>query len=156
MFNNAVFSESRDHRYALWRIWDNKIPYVLFIGRNPSYADELSNDRTVNKCISYAGAWGYGGVCLGNLFSFVTPDLRKLKEAPVPVDPENDRWLETLARNAGVVIAAWGNEGSYRGRDKEVLSLVPNVHVLMINKSGHPSHPLYSKIDLIPKPLEAL
>jgi hypothetical protein len=154
MFNNAVFSESRDHRFALWRIWDNRIPYAMFIGRNPSHSDELRNDRTLNKCIAYAKTWGYGGVCLGNLFSFVASGLRELKEAPAPVDPENDRWIEMLARNAGVVIAAWGNSGSFRGRDKEVLHLLPNVHVLTRNKSGQPSHLLYSKIDLIPKPLD--
>ena len=52
MFDNiiksdALFSKDRVYRYALWRIWDLKKPKVLFIGLNPSTADEIKNDPTI-------------------------------------------------------------------------------------------------------------
>lgn len=44
MQKSAVFSEWRKYRYSLKRIWDDQKPYVLFIGLNPSTADEESDD----------------------------------------------------------------------------------------------------------------
>ena len=32
LLSNAKFSNDRIYRYALWRIWDNQLPKVLFIG----------------------------------------------------------------------------------------------------------------------------
>ena len=46
--SGAIFSGTREHRYCLWRVW-NTPAYrkVLFIGLNPSTADEVSNDTEV-------------------------------------------------------------------------------------------------------------
>jgi len=42
----------------------------MFIGLNPSTADETSDDPTLTRCINYAKYWGFGGVCMANLFAF--------------------------------------------------------------------------------------
>ena len=69
--SDAIFSPDRIHRYGLWRIWDDALPKVLFIGLNPSTADELKNDPTIRRCIGYAKDWGYGGYIMGNIYCFV-------------------------------------------------------------------------------------
>ena len=60
-FPPAIFSRCRTYRYTLWREWDlfNK-NYAMFIGLNPSTADEVNNDPSVRRCIDYANAGGMG------------------------------------------------------------------------------------------------
>jgi hypothetical protein len=70
----AIFSDCRKYRFALRRNWDESKPYVMFIGLNPSTADEIENDPTINRCISYARSWGYGGLFMANLFAFRATD----------------------------------------------------------------------------------
>ena len=76
--SDAVFSPDRLHRYGLWRIWDDDLPKVLFIGLNPSTADELKNDPTIRRCIGYAKDWGYG--CL--LYTSPSPRDATLSRMP--------------------------------------------------------------------------
>jgi hypothetical protein len=151
MKNTAEFSVCRKYRYALWRTWDDSKSYALFICLNPSTADEINNDPTVTRCINFAKSWGYGGICMANLFAFRATEPSKMKSQLEPIGRDNNQWLIKLAREAGVVVAAWGNDGGYLGRSKEVSSLVPNLHFLKLNKSGEPSHPLYLSAELTPQ-----
>ncbi|GHX72979.1 hypothetical protein VCSRO16_3593 [Vibrio cholerae] len=70
MKNTAELSKCRKYRYALWRTWDSDKPFAMFIGLNPSTADEKNDDPTLRRCINFAKSWGYGGVCMANLFAF--------------------------------------------------------------------------------------
>ena len=153
MKNTATFSECRKYRYALWRTWDTSKPYLMFVGLNPSTADEKTDDPTVTRCINYAKSWGYGGVCMVNLFAFRATEPNVMKAASEPVGKDNDDWLKKLANEAGLVVAAWGNDGSYMDRSKKIRELLPNLHCLKINKSGEPAHPLYQKATQLPKKL---
>ena len=54
----AKFSKCRKYRYTLWRTWDNSKPKVMFLGLNPSTADEVNNDPTVTRCINYSKSSG--------------------------------------------------------------------------------------------------
>lgn len=143
MKSDAKFSECRQYRYALWRLWDESKPYVMFVGLNPSTADETTDDPTINRCIDFAKSWGYGGLCMTNLFAYRSTDPANLRTTQDPIGPDNDNWLKELAKNAGVVVAAWGNDGAYLGRSKEVTSTIKNLKCLKINKTGEPAHPLY-------------
>ena len=125
----------------------------MFIGLNPSTADETKDDPTITRCINYAKAWGYGGVCMANLFSFRATKPKVMLDAADPVGKENDRWLVELSGKAGLVVAAWGNTGSYMRRSQQVRRILPNLHCLKLNKSGEPAHPLYLKASLRPMPL---
>ena len=140
---SAEFSPCRDYRYSLWRWWDKSKGYALFIGLNPSTADETNDDPTVRRCINFAKKWGYGGLCMANLFAVRSPYPWFIKCAHNPVGPENNKHLEKVAKDADVVIAAWGNDGSYMDRDDEVKKLFPNMMCLKKNKNGSPGHPLY-------------
>ncbi len=154
MNTSAHFSRCRRYRFALWRVWDASAPYAMIIGLNPSTADETANDPTITRCINFARSWGYGGVCVVNLFAYKATYPRDLKAAADPVGRSNDAWLRKLAKGAGVVVAAWGNDGAYLGRSHRVRAMIPDMHCLRMNRSGEPAHPLYLKADLRPMPMD--
>jgi len=148
----ATISPCGLYRYELWRIW-SMLPAVMFIMLNPSTADGSKDDATIRKCMAYARRWGYGSLCVANLFAYRATDPRDMKAAEDPVGPDNDETLRSLAAGAGLIVAAWGAHGSYQGRDAVVLAMLPKVWCLHQTKSGAPGHPLYLPGDATPKPL---
>ena len=147
---DARFSLCRQYRYILWRIWDESRPLVMFIGLNPSTADETKNDPTINRCINYSKSWGYGGLYMTNLFAFRATKPVDMKKAKDAIGPDNDKWLVKIAQKADIVIAAWGNHGRYLNRSETVVKMLSNLYYLKLNQSGEPAHPLYLKADLNP------
>lgn len=153
MDRKTVLSPCRAYRYSLWREFDRlENGYVMFIGLNPSTADEVNDDPTIRRCIAYAKSWGFGALCMTNLFAFRATKPADMVAAADPVGPDNDGHLVHLARNASIVVAAWGTNGTHRGRDAAVRSLVPTLHCLKKTRAGHPGHPLYLSADLAPMP----
>lgn len=140
---SAIFSPDRKYRYALQRIWNPSLPVVMFIGLNPSTADEICDDPTVTRCQNYARDWGYGGLYMTNLFAYRSTDPQALFTAPNPVGDETDAYIKKLSHKAGIVVAVWGNHGSHLSRSKAVLTMLEKPHYLKLNKSGEPAHPLY-------------
>lgn len=96
-----AFSEDRAFRYTLWREWDvdsltgcaDDLPhghqFAQFIGLNPSTADETRDDPTIRRCIGFAKLWGYGALCMTNLFAFRATKPRDMRQAADPIGPEN-------------------------------------------------------------------
>lgn len=153
MITTATFSKCRKYRFALERIWDTSKGYVMFIGLNPSTANETENDPTIIRCINFAKSWGYGGVCMTNLFAYCATQPDDMKAQNSPIGADNDMWLSKIAKDASVVVAAWGNDGAYLGRSKEVKNIIFDLHCLQLNQTGEPAHPLYLNAKLIPKPI---
>lgn len=152
METHAELSNCRKYRYALWRTWDKRKEKVMFIGLNPSTADEVEDDRTISRCISYAKQWGYGGIIMANLFAFRTSSPAELMASSDPVGPENDRWLRTLASQAPVVVAMWGNSGTFRNRALEVTKIFPELRCLRVTGTGQPHHTRGLPNGLLPVP----
>lgn len=150
MIKGAELSPCRRYRYALWRIWDESKPAVMFIGLNPSTADETTDDPTLIRCINFAKSWGYGGVYTANLFAYRATQPKELLKRKRVVGKDNNDWLQTLANKSDIIIAAWGNDGKYQNRAQRVKELIRPLHYLKMNKSGEPAHPLYLKADLKP------
>jgi hypothetical protein len=67
---SAIFSACQTYRYSLTRIWNDKKKPIIFIGLNPSTADENNDDPTIRKCVHYSYQWGFGGLIMVNLFAF--------------------------------------------------------------------------------------
>lgn len=151
MKTDAKFSEDRVYRYALWRIWDENQPNVMFIGLNPSTADETEDDPTVRRCKGFAKSWGYGGLIMANIFAYRATEPEIMKSAKDPIGPENDEWLLKLAQQATLVIGAWGNHGKFKSRGKIVVDSISDLYCLKMNETGHPTHPLYLPSELQPK-----
>lgn len=164
----TVFSPCRKWRYTLWRRWDYEYgegtrgevqpPYAQFIGLNPSTADETKDDPTIRRCIAFAKSWGYGALCMTNLFAWRDTLPKNMKKALDPIGPDNDQWLLKVAHQAGVVVAAWGKDGSHLYRAVKVKRLMAEngitLHCLRTNGDGSPEHPLYLPKDLKPVELD--
>lgn len=158
----ATFSACRKYRYRLWEIWDRSKPIVLYIMLNPSTADEVKNDPTVERCSRRAQKLGYGGFRIANIFALRSTDPKALygHESPIS-EPSfeldgvvvadhsytNDTFIRTQAYGSNLVICGWGEHGNYLGRGANVLSRLRGEsikpHALRMTKSGQPGHPLY-------------
>lgn len=147
MKTETRFSPCKTYRYALWRSWDEAKPFVMIIGLNPSMTDD---NPTITRCTNFARTWGFGGVCVANLFAYRAATPPELLAAGEPVGPENDALLHQYSEQAGLTVAAWGNYGAHRNRSADVKPLLANLHCIRMNKSGEPAHPLYLKASLVP------
>lgn len=145
MTRETIFSPCRAYRYTLWREFDldQRGGYAMFIGLNPSTADEVQDDPTIRRCIGFAKRWGYGALCMTNLFAYRAIDPLDMKRHPHPVGPENEQHLVRCAAEAGVVVAAWGTHGYFMARGREVSTMLDDLHCLGVTKDGSPKHPLY-------------
>lgn len=152
MEKSAILSADRKYRYVLTRIWDETKPTVVFIGLNPSTADEEVDDKTIRKCIGYAKRWGYGKLIMVNLFAFRSTDPSMLKRVEDPVGPDNDSYIQKCVSESNLVIACWGNHGKLLNRDKVLMDSLLNLVCLKRNKNGTPHHPLYLSKDITPMP----
>ena len=155
--SNAVLSPDRLYRYLLVRKWSSQ-PYLTYIMLNPSTADENVNDPTIERCIRRAIKLGYGGIEVVNLFAFRATDPKELRTIIDPIGDENDKYILDSARNAGIVVIAWGNHGSLRMRWRAVTRMlwvagIPMYHLGM-SKQNHPKHPLYVRYDVEPRRLD--
>lgn len=142
----ATFSADRSYRYTLSRIWDDSRPLVLFIGLNPSTADEHRDDPTIGRCCSFAQDWGMGGIVMVNLFAWRATRPEELRLAKDPIGPENDQRVKQALTQCPLRVACWGNHGRYLGRDAAVLQQLPvPIWCLGQTKQGQPCHPLRLK-----------
>jgi hypothetical protein len=151
MDKGAIFSECRQYRYALWRIWDPTKPIAMIIGLNPSTANETESDNTIKRLEGMVYDWKYGGFYMMNLFAIVSPDPSILKTHPDPVG-KNDGWIQEIAKKCHRVIFAWGNFKEATARSKAVIDMFPDAYALYINKNGSPKHPLYCSRNTKPVP----
>lgn len=169
---DTIFSPCRKYRYTLWRDWSDQIKgglhftedphldyysgkpdqFVQFIGLNPSTADETLDDPTIRRCINFAKAWGFGAMCMTNIFAWRDTDPFKMRTQQDPVGSENDYWITKVACEAGLIVAAWGTHGTHLNRGQIVKRMIPKLHCLKVTANGYPSHPLYLPQTL--KPIE--
>ena len=149
----AELSNCRSYRYALWRRWDwqGYANQVMFIGLNPSTADEHQDDPTIRRCIRFARDWGYGGLLMCNAFAFRATNPKDMKAASDPIGPRNDESLSYRKSQVGFIVAAWGAHCPTE-REREVCEVIgQTVHCLGRTKAGHPKHPLYLRADTQPE-----
>lgn len=156
MGSGAEFSPCRRYRYTLWRHWTGASEagrgYAMFIGLNPSTADEVRDDPTVRRCVGFARAWGFDALCMTNLFAYRATDPKQMLAEDDPVGRDNDQHLAVVAARARIVVAAWGAHGTHRDRHLRVKAMLPDLHYLKLTKAGQPGHPLYLRGDLRPLP----
>lgn len=142
----AKFSDDRKYRFALWRIWDKELPCVMFIGLNPSKANESDLDATIRSVIRISKHNGYGGFYMMNCFPMVSTNPDELVIHPF-WQKINDEWIEFVASKCKDVVFAWGNFKVVRDkkRNEELVIKFPKAKVIGLNANGSPKHPLFIK-----------
>ena len=121
--SRAVYSPCERYRYGLERVWGTG-PMLLYVMLNPSTADELRNDPTIERCQRRAVQLGFGGMQIANLFGWRATRPQDLRRAKLPVGPENDALLKDWHAGADMTLAAWGVHGAHLGRGREIAALV--------------------------------
>jgi hypothetical protein len=141
----AILSRNRLYRYTLWREWDSSKGSCVFICLNPSTADETEDDPTLRRCVNFAKDWGYGKCVIINLFAYRTTNPDELKKQDKPVGYKNNYHIKTESANAEMIVAAWGNLGSFLKRDEQVQKLLKDIPLkcFKVTLKGQPAHPLY-------------
>lgn len=160
MISTASFSEDRQFRYDLTRIWMPKGRIVTFCMLNPSTADETKNDPTIERCQHRAMAMGFGGLVVVNIFPLRATDPKELKKHADPrgeKSPGGQKNFERVlqwAKESHLFIAGWGQHGKLWSQGPGTLSGLKNnninIHALKMNKDGSPAHPLYISYDVKP------
>ena len=149
---DAIFSPCRGYRYALIRLWDEESPQAMFIGLNPSTADETQDDPTIRRCVRFARDWGCGGLAMLNAYAFRTTNPKEILTVGDPVGPCNDAYLRAFAATTNIIVAAWGVHCSARREEVICKAINRPIHCLGVTKAGRPKHPLYLRADTLPQP----
>ena len=138
MKRDAKFSEDRKYRYVLDRRVGESDKLVTFIMLNPSTADEVENDPTIRKCISFAREWGYGRLSVVNLFAYKSPkprDLATIKGKDLDGGSRNDKAISEAVEMTDKLVCAWGSGSSLpaafkrevlKPRVQKVLAIIKN------------------------------
>jgi hypothetical protein len=138
----------------LWRRWAAG-PVANFLMLNPSTADEVTLDPSCTRARLYAERWGFGALIVTNLFGWRATDPADMKAARDPIGSKNDEAILSVARQADLLVCAWGNHGAHLGRSAAVLSNLKKsrvkLHALRLNGNGEPAHPLYLPAALEPR-----
>ncbi|MFL9517741.1 DUF1643 domain-containing protein [Acinetobacter baumannii] len=145
---SAKFSTCKKHRFKLERDLEGKNCVVAFFGVNPSTADSVINDSTVKKWIVFAKRLNAHKLIVGNMFSYITPYVKELATCGEVTNIENEKALDSIIRDADILIACWGTRTKVRAvlrpyfdqlMDKLKNSNKP-VFCFGYTKSGDPRH----------------
>lgn len=154
--SGAAFSPCRTWRYALWRAWRDSsdarwpVKVVVFVGLNPSTADERVEDPTIRRCLRFARDWGGSSLVMLNAYGFRATDPQDMKSAFEPIGERNDATIAAYCAVASVVVVAWGThcDAERAARVAEIVRQAGAVpQCLGVNKDGSPKHPLYVAAD---------
>ena len=152
--SGARFSPKGKYRYTLTRGWkETPAPRLVIIGLNSSKAGKKNNDPTSTRCIRFAYDLGFSSLAMLNAFAYVATKPKNMKKAKNPVGKRNNKIIKRVVRrdynSGGTIVVAWGNDGTYLNRDKEVLELLKyyDLYCFGITKGGNPKHPLFLRAD---------
>ncbi len=139
--SGAIFSDCRKYRFILWRVWDKTKDYIMFIGLNPSSANEYKDDPTIKRVQKMAYNWGYGGVYMLNLYPYITPHPKNLILNNKYFDA-NEKWINIVNEKCKDIVFAWGSFKEAKNKSDRIISRYKGL-ALKINNDGSPRHPLY-------------
>lgn len=130
----------------------------VFVGLNPSTADETQDDPTIRRCMRFARDWGYTRLKMVNLFAFRATDPSDLFAAAHDgvdvVGPENAHALSLAFGGSDLIVAAWGAPAPLTvervGRFAQNEGYGWPFYALGLTASGAPRHPLYMRADTQP------
>ena len=149
---------STQYRYELRRLFFDSptSKTILFCMLNPSTADEIKDDPTIRRCRNFAIREGARQMIVANLFAARATSPKDLWRLPTPEaeGPDNISYIHYLAKQADVIIAAWGNlPAKHHSYADAILKLAlgdsgrPVYRLGSPTKSGQPRHPLYLRKD---------
>ena len=157
------------YRYRLMRIWNQNQRPLLIIGCNPSTANAMSGDPTMDKVSNIAMANGYGGVIMSNLYAFRATDPTVMKARGrgdlqyvighngtnilrnnlnlIDLDEASGLVNDVVFAYGNIGVRNWGEDQNYVNQYPEqlkelLLNQGKSLYAFDLTKFGHPGHPL--------------
>ncbi len=125
----AVFDESRSHRFLWKRVWKKDLPIACVVTLNPNSDDCFELDLTSMLILNNVyRLQKFGGVCVVNLFSKITGKLTRDDYTEDEMHAKNIKHIKKAAEGSDVVIVAWGKSGEtcnyIKEREDDVLNVL--------------------------------
>ena len=157
MLRDATLSPNGVYRWTLSRRWGDGDD-VLWIMLNPSTADATKDDPTIQRIVRFSDGWGYGGLCVVNLYPYRTSDpaaCRRWVEALDDPDAmyQNAEIIAQIAPRSALTLAAWGAAPWAQTWAKGLIADwmgAAKLHCLGKAANGAPKHPLARGRNRIP------
>lgn len=113
------------------------------VGLNPSVVSESGKNHTVSRLLHLAEKEGYGGICVTNLYAYITQHPKNLRLVEDPVGPSNDEWVKKMADECDKVVCIWGNYGNINRKNTILSYIKDKAYAIDFTKSGNPRHILH-------------
>lgn len=107
-FTFADISEGGRYRWMLGRAFDRPGNTALWIGVNPSTADERQDDQSIRKLYGFGERIGVSKWLVGNLFAYRATNVGELRRVDDPIGWRCDEFLRGMIQQADLIIAGWG------------------------------------------------
>jgi hypothetical protein len=153
LFQDSVahFSPCEKFRYWLRRDWDLDKAPISFLMLNPSTADEMVNDPTIERCQRRAIAMGFGSMIIVNLFPFRMTDSKLLSTVDNLLGDAKqvDDAILRAVELSECAVCGWGKHALAAPRAQHIMELIKQknlqnkVMCLQLNADNSPQHPLY-------------
>jgi hypothetical protein len=152
MLTTAKFNDDHTHRLILGRLWNESSSKIMFIGLNPSKADDVENDNTVRRLIKFSQNWGFGGFYIGNIYSYIATEPKdmikyysQLPNSQVKkLQKANLHQVIDRASICSMTVFCWGANVDQDDPWVEiVIRRFKNAYCFGKTKDGHPKHPLF-------------
>lgn len=160
MHRAAEVTPDGKYRYRLYREWCEpelrwKLPPILWLMLNPSWADADRDDPTLRKVVGFSQRWGYGALYVGNLLAYRSQYAGVVHRMPFAQSqgPRNLEALADMVSKVDEVVCAWGGlpPPAQRWRDlvhNTLHAILPQEHhrrpalyCLGLTADGWPRHP---------------
>ncbi len=142
--DGLISSACGNYQYAKWfALQPGNGKVCMTLGLNPVVQTDGSDQATA-VCIEFAKRLGYTTLVTTNLFSLVSRGEEGLPIGIEPVGADNNKWIYELARQASLIVGAWGDYPRIGQRVYAVLNFLKefDIHCVQTNKTGAPTHPL--------------
>jgi len=126
---------------------------MVFVGLNPSTADENTDDPTIRRILGFADDWGFGTLVMLNAFAYRSTDPKALHDRAARgrevIGRDNDETiLRTFEEHRRTkLVMGWGANGTLLDRGSAIARTALSVHrrpeCFGLTQNGQPKHPLY-------------
>ncbi len=154
---NIEMDETINSRYLLKvELNTNSDESIAVIMKNPSIANEVESDTTINKILDVAYCQNYKTVYVLNLFCYYSPKVKDIKDLIKSNNiihiQENDKWIINTLSKVEKVLVGWGSidinkevNAIYNSRIKAVYELIKEKDLYVFeedfSESSFPKHP---------------
>lgn len=119
----TIFSKDKKYRYYLKKTWGKGGRNIAFLMYNPSKADSLKSDNTVNNATNYAIDRKFDSITIVNLFAYMDTNKENFKNRDNNLEALNDTYILKALTECEEFVIAW-ERGVQKKRKREVTKLL--------------------------------